>query len=491
MAATGSISNGFDSWQSAYETAMLVLALLGERDSQLKAHCERVANHAANFAEAFGFFGEDGMRSLYLAGLLHDTGFIATAEGLFAKAPPLTDEDLLAIKKHPVTGIALLSNYRGFETILPMVRHHHEAFDGSGWPDGQRGEEIPLGARILHLCDHFDRVTAGRREKEHLSVDQALADIQGQAGERFDPALVANFVEFIQSGSGAADDFILKKQTALIRQVFTAILQKFSSGKIVPPAMPQIVFELRNAIKRPDASVKDLTEVIERDPVISLRLISVAKSPVYKGHGDVKSVQAAIPRLGFKETLSVVMAIANKSLYEVKAPHFRLLLDKLWVHSLVSAYASKLIAQSLALNDPETIFLMGLTHDVGKVVLLRAFAEIPQEEKLKPEALLPTIQEAHQSVGNMLLKRWGFGDDFTRVVVLHEGASFTDQTKKEILVVHLANQLTRKMGFSFFEWDGKDPAELPSAQLLAMSSAALQGVEEKVKEIVKDVAHLF
>ncbi len=478
MAATGSISTGSDSWQSAYETALLVLALLGERDSQLKAHCERVANHAANFAEAFGFFDEDGMRSLYLAGLLHDTGFIAAAEGLFAKAPPLTDEDRLAIKKHPVTGVALLSNYRGFEAILPMVRHHHEAFDGSGWPDGRRGEEIPLGARILHLCDHFDRVTAGRREQERLSVDQALADIQGQAGERLDPALVANFVEFIQSGSGAADDFILKKQTALIRQVFTAILQKFSSGKIVPPAMPQIVFELRNAIKRPDASVKDLTEVIERDPVISLRLISVAKSPVYKGHGDVKSVQAAIPRLGFKETLSVVMAIANKSLYEVKAPHFRLLLDKL-------------IAQSLALNDPETIFLMGLTHDVGKVVLLRAFAEIPQEETLKPEALLPTIQEAHQSVGNMLLKRWGFGDEFARVVALHEGASFSDQTKKEILVVHLANQLTRKMGFSFFEWDGKDLAELPSAQLLGISSEALQSVEGKVKEIIKDVAHLF
>jgi HD-like signal output (HDOD) protein len=134
---------------------------------------------------------------------------------------------------------------------------------------------------------------------------------------------------------------------------------------------------------------------------------------------------------------------------------------------------------------------MGLTHDVGKVVLLRAFAEIPQEETLKPEALLPTIQEAHQSVGNMLLKRWGFGDEFARVVALHEGASFSDQTKKEILVVHLANQLTRKMGFSFFEWDGKDLAELPSAQLLGISSEALQSVEGKVKEIIKDVAHLF
>jgi len=480
-----------ESQQLTIETAMLVVTLLGERDARLKAHCERVANRAATFAEAFGLFNEDGLQSLYLAGLLHDTGYIAAPEGLFSKIQPLSDEDLLAIKKHPVTGVTILSNYRRFEAVLPMIRHHHEAFDGSGWPDGKSGEAIPLGARILHLFDYFDRATFGRREPERLSMDQALADIQEKAGAEFDPALVPKFIEFMQSTSGAADDFILKKQTAFIKQAFAGILQKFSSGKLVPPAMPQIVFELRNIIKRPDSSVNDLTEVIERDPVISLRLISVAKSPVYKGHGDVKSVQAAIPRLGFKETMSVVVAIANKSLYEVKAPQFRVLLDKLWVHSLVSAYASKLIAQILSLSDPETIFLMGLTHDVGKVVLLRAFAEIPQEEKLKAEAILPAIQEAHQSVGNMLLKRWGFGEEFTRVVALHEGSNFSDQTNKEILIVHLANLMTRKMGFSFFEWDGRDPAELPSAQLLGMSSDVIQRVEEKVKEVIKAVAHLF
>jgi len=477
--------------QLAIETAMLVAALLGERDIRLKAHCERVANHAANFAEVFGFFNEDGLQGIYLAGLLHDTGDIAAPEGLFSKLPPLSDEELLAIKKHPVTAETILSNHRLFEVILPMIRHHHEAFDGSGWPDGKSGEAIPLGARILHLCDYFDRLTTGRRESERFSTDQALADVQEKAGGEFDPGLVSKFIQFMQSDSGAADDFLLKKQTTFIKQAFASILQKFSSGKLVPPAMPQIVFELRNIIKRPDSSVKDLTEVIERDPVISLRLISVAKSPVYKGLGDVKSIQAAIPRLGFKETLSVVVAIANKSLYEVKAPQFRVLLDKLWVHSLVSGYASKLIAQILSLSDSETLFLMGLTHDVGKVVLLRAFAEIPQEEKLKAEAIMPAIQEAHQSVGNMLLKRWGFGEEFTRVVALHEGSNFYDQTNKEIIVVHLANLLTRKMGFSFFEWDGRDPAELPSAQLLGLSSDVIQQVEEKVRGIIKDVAHLF
>jgi HD-GYP domain-containing protein (c-di-GMP phosphodiesterase class II) len=489
--ATHPFNDDSESWQPSIETAVLVVSLLGERDARLKAHCERVANRAASFAEGFGLFDADGPQVIYLAGLLHDTGYIAAPEGLFSKTQPLSDEDLLAIKKHPVTGVSLLSNYRRFEAVLPMVRHHHEAFDGSGWPDGKSGEAIPLGARILHLFDYYDRVTAGRREEERLTMDQALADIQAKAGGEFDPELTPKFVEFIQSTSGGGEDFLLKKQTALIKQAFAGILQKLSAGKLVPPAMPQIVFELRNIIKRPDSSVNDLTEVIERDPVISLRLISVAKSPVYKGHGEVKSIQAAIPRLGFRETMSVVVAIANKSLYEVKAPQFRVLLDKLWVHSLVSAYAAKLMAQSLSLNDPDTIFLMGLTHDVGKVVLLRAFAETPQEEKLRAEAIMPAIQETHQSVGTMLLKRWGFGEEFTRVVALHEGANFSEQTNKEILVVHLANLLTRKMGFSFFEWDGRDPGELPSAQLLGLSSDAIQRVEEKTKEIVKDVAHLF
>jgi HD-like signal output (HDOD) protein len=134
---------------------------------------------------------------------------------------------------------------------------------------------------------------------------------------------------------------------------------------------------------------------------------------------------------------------------------------------------------------------MGLTHDVGKVILLRAFAEISQEQKLKTEVILAAIQEAHQSIGSMLLKRWGFGEEFQRIVALHEGSDITSQTNREILVVHLANMLTRKMGLSFFDWDGRDPAEQPSAKLLGISTEAIEAVEQKIKETVKDVSHLF
>jgi len=473
------------------EIARVVLAMLGEKDIRLKQHAERVANLCANFCENAGILSGNDLLYIYLAGLLHDTGYISIPREVLKKNQPLSAEEMLLVKKHPVVGVQILSHHRRFEALLPVVRHHHEAFDGSGYPDKKQGEEIPLGARLIHLFDCFDELTSDDRSAHGMTAEEALAAIHEKAGQEFDPGLIPKFIQFMRSDEGKAEDFLRKKQAAAVKQTFSDILQKFSAGKIVPPAMPQVVFELRHMIKRQSSSVKDVSDVLEKDPVISLRLISVAKSPVYKGYGDVKSVQVAIPRLGFKETLSIVMAISSKSLYEVKQPQFRVALDKMWGHSLACAYASKLIAQSLALGDPETIFLMGLIHDVGKVILLRAFAEIPQEKSIDFATAMTAIQEAHQSIGNMLIKRWGFGDEFSRVVSLHEGVNFSSQTNKEILVVHLANMLTRKMGLSSFEWDGKDLVEVSSAQLLGLSSDAIGQVEEKVKEIIKDVAHLF
>jgi len=473
------------------EIARMVVAMLGEKDIRLKQHAERVANLCANFCEHAGILSGDDLLRIYLAGLLHDTGYISIPREVLEKDQPLSEEELLLVKKHPVVGVQILSHHQRLEALLPMVRHHHEAFDGSGYPDRKQGDEIPLGARLIHLFDCFDELASDDRSAQRMTAEKALAAIHEKAGQEFDPGLIPKFIHFMESNAGKAEDFLLKKQASFVKQSFAGILQKFSAGKIVPPAMPQVVFELRNVIKRQEATVKDVSEILEKDPVISLRLISVAKSPVYKGLGDVRSVQAAVPRLGFKETLNIVVAISNKSLYEAKQPQFRVALDKMWGHSLACAYASKLIAQSLFLDDPETIFLMGLTHDVGKVILLRAFAEIPQEKSLDFATVMTAIQEGHQSIGNMLLKRWGFGDEFSRVVALHEGANFSPQTNQEILVVHLANMLTRKMGLSSFEWDGKDLVEVSSAQLLGLSSETIGRIEEKVKEIIKEVAHLF
>ncbi|MBT8369518.1 MAG: HDOD domain-containing protein, partial [Deltaproteobacteria bacterium] len=169
---------------------------------------------------------------------------------------------------------------------------------------------------------------------------------------------------------------------------------------------------------------------------------------------------------------------------------FKLLMDKLWVHSLASAYGAKLIAQNLKLDELEEYFLMGLTHDIGKILLLKAFSEVSKSKMLSLDAVNANIQEAHIGLGSMLLKRWGFDQKFINVINHHEDKEFSPDTAKEVLVINLANMLTGKIGFSLLE-DEIDIAELGSTQILKLKPENVAGIGEEVKAIIADVAHLF
>ena len=465
-------------------------ALLEEKDPFLRQHSERVANNCANFCEEFKIFDEDGTENMYCAGLLHDIGVIGVPSGILQKIDPLADEEMILIKKHPVRGEKILSNLSYLNRILPMIRHHHEAIDGSGYPDGLKNSEIPLGARILYLFNQFDNLIFPRSSQPASDIEDALEVIKNRSGTAIDESLIPNFITFIEKNSGNSPDFILKKETTSMKQIFTTIFKKFMAGKINPPVMPQVVREMQRVIGQPTAGSDDLAKVIEIDPVISLRLISVANSPIYRGISEIRNVKSAIPRLGLKETLNIVMAIANKSLYETDKAQYKILMDKLWAHSLASAYGSKLIAQNLRLEDPEDYFLMGLTHDIGKALLLKAFSGVAKQKVLNMSAIQANIQEAHISLGSLLVKRWGFDDKFIDVITHHEAPKFNEEISTEILVVHLANMLTRSLGFSLFE-DEVNFEEIQSAQLLKIDPESIESIGEELRQILQDVAHLF
>ncbi len=254
--------------------------------------------------------------------------------------------------------------------------------------------------------------------------------------------------------------------------------------------MPQVVRDIQRVIKRPASGSDELAKVIEIDPVISLRLISVANSPIYRGVTEIRNVKKAIPRLGLKETLNLVIAIANKGLYDTDKAQFKILMDKLWGHSLASAYGAKLIAQNLKLEDPEDFFLMGLTHDIGKILLLKAFSGVSKQKRLNMDAIQANIQEAHISLGSLLVKRWGFDDKFIDVITHHDDTNFSEDASEEILVIHLANMLTRTLGFSLFE-EEVDFTELQSAQILKIAPETIESIGEELKQILQSVAHLF
>ena len=467
-----------------------LVALLDEKDPFLRKHSNRVANNCASFCEEYKTCKEQDVETLYYAGLLHDIGIVAIPINLLQRTDPLTDAEMIMIKKHPVSGEKILGNLGFLQDVLPIVRHHHEAIDGSGYPDGLKADQIPLGARIVGLFNYLDNLVFPRFNEKAVSAEDALVEISGKAGELFDQELMQDFITFVESNGGKSPDYLQKKLADAMRTVFTEILAKFKSGKINPPVMPQVVREMQTVIKQPKSTPDELAAVIEKDPTISLRLISVSNSPVYRGITEIRNVRTAIPRLGLKETLNIVMAIANKNLYESKNVKFKILMDKLWVHALACAYGAKLIARFLQLDDLEKFFLMGLTHDIGKILLLKAFSEVSGGKSLSMDAIEANIQEAHIGLGSMLLKRWGFDAEFINVISHHEDEEYTPDTVKEILVVNLVNILSRHIGFSMFESE-IDFAEVQSARILKLDPDKIEAIGEEVKGIMSDVAHLF
>lgn len=141
-----------------------------------------------------GWAGER-LEVLRLGGSLHDVGKIAVKTSVLRKRGPLTEAELGQIRRHPVTGARLVECFDDFQPALPYVLHHHERWDGSGYPHGLDGRAIPVEARVLGLADAFDAMTSRRAYRPPLSVEQALAEVRRCAGTQFDPELATTFVE--------------------------------------------------------------------------------------------------------------------------------------------------------------------------------------------------------------------------------------------------------------------------------------------------------
>jgi len=479
---------GEDQLKQLAETVNMLMALLEATNPELKEHSERVANYCAGFCEKYELLGEDEIEQLYFAALVHDIGLLPAIGKNKLKAGSRNADTLKTSPEHAVAGAEILTHQSCFKQILPIVRHHHETYDGSGTPDGLEGEDIPLGARLIAIFDCYDQMNVNGAKK--MPAEAILEDIYARARSEFDPVLADKFVEFIDACGADAGGFSTKRAKATVKEAFTEILTRFKAGKIEAPVMPQVVTEVRSLISSNNSTAEDLAAVIEKEPVISLRLIAVANSPIYRGFQEIQSVRKAIPRLGMKETLNIVIAIANKSLYETKQVQFRNLMEQLWQHSLAAAYGAKLMAKELKFEDTERPFLIGLTHDIGKAVLLRAFAEVSDKKKLDLDAVLSSMQQAHVSVGAYLLKRWGFADEFIKVVMRHEIQEFEHDAHPDLILLHFVNHLTRNIGFSIHK-NKTDLGELKSAALLNITPDKISEYEEKLKDLLSEVSHLF
>lgn len=346
----------------------------------------------------------------------------------------------------------------------------------------------------MRMADHFDRMTAARPDKPAMSIEEALRSIIAGQARHFDPALAPEFVGMIKATYESGQD--KQNDRDVVQKTVKKIISTFESGVIGLPVLPTIVQKIRETIAAPNYSIDALAKLLELDAVISVRLIAVANSVVYRGREKVQTVRQAVPRLGTKETDNIVMAIVNRNLYQTEEKELQGLMERLWKHSLATAFCARLIAERLKLGEQESYFTMGLIHDIGKVPLLQGISTLrargDETMKALDYATIDNIlNDAHERLGADLLRKWEFSDPFVRMAQMHEQPALGDQTPKAVLVVHLANILTRTIGLSAYSEESIDLSSLESARLLGLSPEVSAEVAQETKKLVEASASMF
>ncbi len=175
------------------ETVRSLLKTLDEHSPGEKAHGERVATYAVATGEKMGLSDEE-LLSLRYAATLHDVGKVRVDANLLGKLGTLTPGELGALRLHAELALSVLDDYDFLQKTVPMVRSHHEHWNGGGYPEGLKEEEIPLGARLIAVAEAFDMLLAGSPWREAFEEETAIAEIQSCAGTQFDPKVVEAFL---------------------------------------------------------------------------------------------------------------------------------------------------------------------------------------------------------------------------------------------------------------------------------------------------------
>lgn len=178
---------------------------LEKRDSYTGGHTRRVNEYSETIAKRLGL-PEDEMDALRLAAILHDIGKIGVSDQVLRKPGRLDEKEFVEMAEHPEVGVEIIRHLPQLARVIPGVLHHHEKFDGSGYPSGLAGDEIPFIARIIAVADSFDAMTSERPYRKALSVDYAFEELERFSGRQFDPKMVFAFIEAWKAGDIARTD---------------------------------------------------------------------------------------------------------------------------------------------------------------------------------------------------------------------------------------------------------------------------------------------
>jgi len=195
--ATPLIGEELEARRGALNIIYALAATVDAKDHYTYGHSKKVSEYSVVLSEALGL-PEDRITTIRAAALLHDIGKIGIPDSILNKEGTLTEKEWEQVKAHPQDGVEILRHIINLVNCLPAILHHHEHYDGSGYPSGLKGEDIPSEARILAIADAYDAITSLRPYRERLSPQQALDELKRCAGAQFDPELVDSFCKIMQ-----------------------------------------------------------------------------------------------------------------------------------------------------------------------------------------------------------------------------------------------------------------------------------------------------
>ncbi len=310
------------------------------KDRYVYGHARRVSGYASAIGRRMRL-GVGALEQISLAALLHDVGKISTPDSILLKPATLNEEERAVVRLHSERGARLLSAVPEMEEVAAAVRHHHENYDGTGYPEGLAGEQIPLASRIIHVADAYDAMTSPRPFRNALDHASAVRALANGAGTQFDPEVVAAFCGL-----------------EALAQIRDHIARGDFGSRFLPFARPHALRVL---------PLEELIRVVEREPALAAAVLRAANAGL-RPEETTMSLYAACLRLS-ADTLRNIIAkgeACKKPSYEAEV---------LRGHSRRCAAAAMLLAEKTGVLDPDEAYTAGLLHDLGEALLRSLFPE--------------------------------------------------------------------------------------------------------------------
>lgn len=184
--------------EEAHNVAWILVVAATPKDGYTTEHAVMVAHLSRLIGVELGL-GEEQVETLVLGALLHDLGKLGVSDAVLEKPGPLTEEEWAVVKRHPDIGARMIEPLEVLAGVIPVVRHHHEGYDGDGYPDGLEGEEIPLAARIVTAADAYDVMQRGRPHQRRRTQAEAFEELSSKAGTQFDPRVVEALIRLVEA----------------------------------------------------------------------------------------------------------------------------------------------------------------------------------------------------------------------------------------------------------------------------------------------------